>query len=298
VGFDQPEQRMGSVILVRDSLEKARESRSKLEPGVTCVAFFHERRPSGFDALVDRFHDSLRSQLSYWLKHDWVRLTPPSQIHCSLIGLEAHATRAGLFNRNMFEIQNGARGRPMDLEGFCAYLRQLDLPIPLRFGGFAPEARNLFDARPPFERSFTIRPDGLLVAVGWPISGGVIEPKLFDFRKGAEAFQILHKYHRQETDCDNDAFCVLGSITLRPWSDERTSANRREQFLVALSEAQEKIRGALQSTSFGVVLSREHCSIVKYRSADLADVDESDVLSLNAITAERLRALYRSERRT
>ena len=47
---------------------------------------------------------------------------------------------------------------------------------------------------PHCERSFTIRQDGLIVAIGWPITGGVIRPALLDFRKGAELFHIIHKY--------------------------------------------------------------------------------------------------------
>ena len=70
----------------------------------------------------------------------------------------------------------------MDLEGFSGYLRRLEFPIPLRFGGFSPAATNPYDSRSPFERSFTIRPDGLIVAIGWPLFDGVIQPTLFNFR--------------------------------------------------------------------------------------------------------------------
>jgi hypothetical protein len=188
--------------------------------------------------------------------------------------------------------RDGRETRPIDLDGLCRYLQRFEFPIPLRFGGFSPEAKNPYDARPPFERSFAIRPDGLIVVIGWPLLDGVIRPTLFDFRKGAERFQIVHKYHLDETDRDNDAFFVLGTVTSRPWNDHDRTGSQFEEFVDALSETQRHIRECLQSATFEVPLGQEHCSIVKYQTADLAGVEQTDILGVTAVTANRLRALY------
>jgi hypothetical protein len=283
---------MGRVILERDSLEQTRERRSAVQEGVTCVAFFQKRRPVAFDALIDWFWSSVHARLCEWLKHDWVRLTPREQIHATLIGIEARAFGGELFQKNMLARRKGREARPIDLDGFSGYLQRLELPIPLRFGGFSPKTINPYDTRPPFERSFTIRPDGLIVVIGWPHSDGAIRPALFDFRKRAEGFQIVHKYHLDETDCDNDAFFVLGSVTPKPWNEQDQSRSRFDAFLGALSEAQQQIRESLGAATFDVPLTQEHCSIVKYYTADLAGVQETAVLGLKAVTADRLRALF------
>jgi hypothetical protein len=245
------------------------------------------------DALVHWFQGFLRLRLAEWLKQDWVRLTPVEQVHATLIGMEATLDHGELLNKNLLKASRG-RGepRPMELGGFARYLHRVGFPIRLRFGGFAPDAVNPYDARPPFERSFTIRPDGLIVAIGWPMRNEVIQPALVDLRKGAEDFQIVHKYHESETDRDNDAFLVLGAVTPMPWEGEGKPWPGFEGFLAALSETQEGIRESLPSAALEVAMSREHCTIVRYRSADLAGVPERDILPLEAVTAEGLQRLY------
>jgi len=257
------------------------------------VAFFRDQRPWVLNALVDWFQGSLRSRLSEWLRQDWVRLAPIGQIHATLIGMEARFDHGELINKNLDEIKTGVAARPMDLAGFSGYLRRMAFPIRLQFGGFSPCAANPYDARPPFERSFTIRPDGLIITVGWPVLNGVIQPALVDFRKGAEGFQIVHKYHGRETDRDNDAFLVLGAITTMPWESEHKPRKGFEDFLGALSETQREIRESLGTASVEIALSDEHCSVVRYRSADLAGVPERDIVTLRDATAESLRRLYR-----
>jgi hypothetical protein len=256
------------------------------------VAFFQGRRPRGFDALIGWFQDSVGNRCDEWLKRDWLRLAPVGQIHATLIGMEAQFAGGDLINNNWRAATIGVQAEPMDLDGFAAYLHQMESPIRLRFGGFSREAVNPFDARMPFERSFTVRPDGLIVAVGWPWAGGVIRPALVDFRKGAEKFNIIHKYHMNRIDHDNDAFLVLGAVTPMPWDDQAKLRSGHEGFIAALSEVQGEIRELLQAAPLEVELLREHCCVVRYRSMDLAGVSERDVLPFSAVTAGRLRELY------
>jgi hypothetical protein len=280
-------------MLDRVSVNQTWADRSKVDPGVTCVAFFHERRPREFDALIDRLQDSLRRRLARWLlRSEAVRLAPGDRIHATLIGMEASREHGELINTNWRRSRTGAESRPMDLDGFAGYLRRVGFPIRLRFGGFAPADANPYDPRPPFERSFAIRRDGLIVAVGWPIRDGVIRPALLDFRKGAEPFNIVHKYHMKETDRDNDAFLVLGALTPMPWEDRGGPRDGTGRLVAALEAVQEEIRESLRDAPMELDLERAHCVVVRYRTADLAAVPERDILPWDAVTAEALRRLY------
>ena len=288
---------MDKVLLDHDRLVKSLENRSRVDPGVTCVAFFDKRRPWLFDALISWFHEALSSQLSDWLRKAWVTLAPTGQIHVTLIGMEASLDRDEFINKNLKAIKTGVEtsSMAMDLAGFSRYLQMMETPIPLRFGGFSPDAINPYDARRPSERSFTIRPDGLMVAIGWPAANDIIQPALIDFRKGAERFRIVHKYHVKETDWDSDAFLVVGAVTSKPWDSKGKPRKGYEGFIASLSETQRQLRESLQTAPCEVALRKKHCCVVRYQSADLAGVQEHDVVPLEAVTAERLESLYRAE---
>jgi hypothetical protein len=285
------------VVLDWNCVVKSLGNRSRVDPGVTFVALFNKRRPWVFDALINWLREALRSQLSEWLRKDWITLASASQIHVTLIGMEASFDRGELINKNLKELKKRAKTRPMamDLAGFSRYLQLMEIPIRLRFGGFSPDSINPYDSRPPFERSFAIRSDGLIIAIGWPVLNDVIQPALVDFRKGAERFQVVHKYHVKDTDCDNDAFFVIGAVTAKPWDNEGKPRNGYEDFIASLSETQRQIRESLQTAALEVALSKEHCCVVRYPSADLAGAQEQDILPLEAVTAERLQGLYHRE---
>jgi hypothetical protein len=279
-------------VLDQVSVAKAWEGRSRVNPAVTCVAFFHERRPRVVDDLIDRLQDSLRCRLSQWLEWDWIRLAPASQVHATLIGMEASLEHGGLVNTNGRRSRPGAELRPMDLDGFVESIRLMEWPIRLRFGGFSPADANPYDQRPPFERSFTIRQDGLMVAIGWPVAHSIIRPALLDFRKDAERFHIIHKYHAKASDRDNDAFLVLGTVTSLPWAGPGQPREGYDRFLAALAGAQEEVRETLRTTPMEFEMGPEHCCFVRYHTADLAAVPEPEILPWNDITAETLRGLY------
>ena len=98
---------MGEVTLDWSRVVKSLGNRSRVDPGVTCVALFKTRRPWVFDALIDWFHEVLRLQLSEWLRKGWVKLASADQIHITLIGMEASFDRGELVNKNLKEIMNG-----------------------------------------------------------------------------------------------------------------------------------------------------------------------------------------------
>lgn len=161
------------------------------------------------------------------------------QIHATIIGLERY--RAPAYNANFLK----HRGRlvEMDFAGFLAYLRACSqIPFKVQLGGFA----NLdypFTSRGtrPYERSFSIQ-DDKVVLMGWPVHrehspgpiprqpaggppDGRVYPATLDIiRRAAQAFGVLHSYHRAVNDVDNDLFCRIGVIETKALTTARKSA--------------------------------------------------------------------------
>lgn len=102
----------------------------------------------------------------------------------------------------------------MNLAGLIHRLKiELQFPIKIRMGGFSLDIDYGFTSQEqhPMKRSFSIQTDKV-VSIGWPIQNDEVIPRLASLRKSFEQFNILHKWHQQPDDKDNDFYFVLGLL--------------------------------------------------------------------------------------
>jgi hypothetical protein len=167
------------------------------------------------------------------------------QIHATIVGLGSESETP---RRNANFAKYRDREVPMDIDGFLAYLRGCGhIPFAVQLGGFADRHYPFTsrDARP-YDRSFSIQGDKV-VLMGWPLRGQPLEaepvtpaawaqeariypPTLDTIRHAAQAFGILHGYHRTMTDTDNDLFFRIGLIdsTLNAATQRTAEVHLRE----------------------------------------------------------------------
>src|SRR4029077_17532962 len=127
------------------------------------------------------------------------------------------------YNLNLARFRD--RLEQIDLPGFLNSLRASPcFPICVQFGGFA-DRDYPFTSRElrPFDRSFSLQGTRAVV-IGWPLRGkpslsansvsqysAVQEARLYptfidDVRRFALNFNILHQYHREVNEIDNDLY--------------------------------------------------------------------------------------------
>jgi hypothetical protein len=115
-------------------------------------------------------------------------------------------------------------------ELFEFILGSLDFPFDAQFGGFEDRDYS-FQSRGarPYHRSFSLQ-DRTAVMIGWPLRRGregARPPRassslrrgaraypmiLDDLRRSAQRFNVLHRWHRESTDVDNDLYLRLGIL--------------------------------------------------------------------------------------
>jgi hypothetical protein len=138
----------------------------------------------------------------------------PRQVHGTLVSLERTPENANL---NFAQLRNCIK--PMDFEGLLSYLRTSQaIPFQIQVGGFDDHDYPFISkGKKPYERSFAIQ-DNKVVLIGWPASTPsspgaapfVYPNTLDDIRKAAQAFNVLHTYHRNPADMDNDFYFRIG----------------------------------------------------------------------------------------
>jgi hypothetical protein len=200
---------------------------------ITVVALYGEKR-GDFAALVTRCQRLVRSVLGVGFQpYD------PSQIHATIFGLERKMPSA--FGNANFSRYRG-RDLVMNLEGILDYLRRCShFPLQVQVGGFGKRDYPFVSRQAcPYERSFSIQGDKV-VMMGWPIRGKpfprppgtpsalVQEAKLYPLtldviRHAAQAYGVLHAYHRGLTDLDNDLFFRIGLVIDPPSLSEQVRA--------------------------------------------------------------------------
>ena len=143
---------------------------------------------------------------------------PLAQVHATVLGLE-RVPGPGLHNRNLHELRGGAQAmRLPELFGFI--LDSGDLPFDVQLGGF--EDRDYpFRSRGarPYHRSFSIQ-GRTAVVIGWPVRAARDRRPptrhwpliLHELRRSAQRFNVLHRWHREPSDVDNDLYLRLGLL--------------------------------------------------------------------------------------
>ena len=287
---------------VRESYD-GRRARAPDELRVTLVAFLGASRPEEFHELVRELLALLGKPLGEWIERDWVKPVDERIAHATFIGLEAYAEGGKLVNVNLLERLKGSVPRddvpPMDLEEIVRLCRRLPLPMRLRFGGYDNEGTeaNAYDDRAaecqPYARSFSIKKNGQMVAIGWPVHhrrDSVLVPTLVGLRHAFERSAVVHKYHRRPMASDNDLFFLLAEVAPKPW-EEGTPAERT-RFRADLAVAQQKIREYMAAQAHRVTLNVDegHLQVVKYLTPDLAG--DIKVYPLDQVDEDLLRTLY------
>ena len=190
---------------------------------VTAVALYGQK-PSGLRDLINEYQDLIETETK---TQSGLSFKPYDldQVHATVVGLE-RCIGSALLNLNFMKW----RGRPqqMNFEGLLTYFRSCaPLPFEVQIGGFQ-NREYPFTSRgqKPYERSFSVQGDKAVV-MGWPLCGDpaaslpvsasawVVEsrryPTVLDaLRRHCQHFGILHGYHRQFTDFDNDFYFRIG----------------------------------------------------------------------------------------
>jgi len=160
------------------------------------------------------------------------------QIHATIIGFERH--QAPAYNANFSKYRT--RDVAMDFTGLLAYLRGCgQIPFEVQLGGFAHRDYPFTSRKTtPYERSFSVQGDKVVV-MGWPVRGEpfsvppvtptaatqearIYPPTLEIVRHAMQGFGVLHGYHREVTDVDNDLFFRIGLIDEKATTPALTTA--------------------------------------------------------------------------
>ena len=203
---------------------------------LTLVSFYGDK-PRDFAGLIARCQQLVAKTVgSAFIPYD-VR-----QVHATIIGLERH--HAPAYNANFFK--HRGRNVPMDFSGFLTRLRESGrIPFEVQLGGFANRDYPFTSRdKTPFERSFSVQEDEVVV-MGWPVQVTPPDtpaatpatrtkvtrsypPTLDGLRRAAQNYGILHRYHRAETDADNDLFFRIGLIDAKAVAPEAIDALEKQ----------------------------------------------------------------------
>ena len=297
---------MEGIALDENKVRESNDGRRAPDPNelrVTLVAFLGTHGPQEFNELVRNLLALLGELLGKWIERDWVKPVDERIAHATFIGLEAYAEGGKLLNVNLLERLKGSVPRddvpPMDLGEIVRLCRRLPLPMRVRFGGFDGPGTHVnpyagrAPERQPYARSFSIKKNGQMVAIGWPVHhrrDSVLVPTLVGLRHAFERSAVVHKYHRRPMASDNDLFFLLAEVTPKPW-EEGTPAERT-RFRADLAVAQQKIRDYMAAEAHRVTLNVDegHLQVVKYLTPDLAG--DIKVYPLDEVDEDLLRTLY------
>jgi hypothetical protein len=247
---------------------------------VTLVAFYGPKR-SPLEHLLRTWQDWLVRAVRQIGAETVFRPYPQAQVHATVLGLE-RLPEPALYNRNMLDFRGELRAmRLPELFGFI--LEFPHLPFDAQFGGFA-DGDYPFRSRGarPFHRSFSIQ-GKTAVVIGWPVQstrGGGPSTRnwpltLEELRRGAQRFNVLHRWHRESSDVDNDLYLRLGLL------DGELADSQRE---LVEREMRRALSAAPPST---VRIGPSDLAVVAYPDGEeTLPVDRSEVVRL---TDPRLR---------
>ena len=175
-------------------------------------------KPLGLNNLIAEFQSRLSAILDIKFRPYDVQ-----QIHGTIVGLE----RTGKSNLNFAKFRN--HFDHMDFDGVLTSLKTEVVPLQIQLGGFTNQDYPFTSrGKRPYERSFVIQNENV-VLIGWPIRGQPLvvpskEPiglgeesrsypnSLDNLRRSLQRYNILHSYHREPGDVDNDYYFRIGVI--------------------------------------------------------------------------------------
>jgi len=142
---------------------------------------------------------------------DAFRPYSPEQVHATLIAL--NGVREGGAVVNEYLLAHAGVRREMDLPRVMDILaRRFAVPLRVRIGGFRPGQAAPFTSRGQHlaERTFSVQGEAF-VLVGWPADSLAGDGRPLDeLRRAMNAAGVLHRYHAQPADVDNDLHLVVG----------------------------------------------------------------------------------------
>jgi hypothetical protein len=246
----------------------------------TLVAFYGQKR-GPLRHRLRAWQDRLARAVRQIGAETVFRPYPLAQVHATVLGLE-RLQQSALYNRNMLDFRGELRAmRLPELFGFI--LESGHLPFDVQFGGFA-DRDYPFRSRGerPFHRSFSIQ-GKTAVVIGWPARaarhGRSSAPDwplvLDDLRRGAQEFNVLHRWHREPSDVDNDLYLRLGFL------DGELANSQREL-------VEQEMRRALSGSPPAILrIGPSDLAVVAYPDGEeTLPVDRSEVVRL---TDPRLR---------
>jgi hypothetical protein len=184
------------------------------------LVMFYGIKPPHFSMLI--------AECQEWVHHILGDIFHPygmDQVHATLVSLEeVH----GFSELNLnFERYRGQHQR-MDFHGLLDFIRtESSFPFQIQIGGFRDQDYPFVSQEQrPYKRSFSVIGDKVVV-IGWPIRREALElyetntPRsgqeeygypntLEEIRRSLQRFNVLHTYHRADTDIDNDFYFRIG----------------------------------------------------------------------------------------
>lgn len=170
----------------------------------TTLVSHYGKKPKALESYLKQCQQYLVAGLSTAFKPYAIE-----QIHATIIGLEGCRRADQIENINFRQLRQEVRC--VDPAELLSFLRSSSMPVfDVRIGGYAvaQDYGFLSQGKHPHVRSFSIL--GVIpVAMGWPADGSNV---LDGLRRSFGQIDILHKWHKTESDIDNDFYFVLGRI--------------------------------------------------------------------------------------
>lgn len=280
------------------------------EINVTMVAFHQREKPKPLKKLVgevvETINSNLRSTSGTALDEYSI-----SQIHATIVGMEADMQFGRLFSR-WFRKNNNGELRTIDAKRFQeivkTFIQDGEL-FTIRFGGFRPahctcdpdasavdswrcrssDAEFHSCDRSPYEGSFYGFSPGPAILTGWPVrsarDGETFTHRLYEFRRAVEEAGFLDKHHGMiKSHWKNDDFFLrLGTLP----------SNIPNESLRLMKNAVRKCLSERESVTIDVTV--DDVTIVLYDDTSLAETHVKASVPLASFLDDhaRIEGLYR-----
>ena len=244
---------------------------------ISLVAFYGAKPPQ-LVALIQKLRNHLIQSKSLR------KFTPYKieQVHGTIIGCEGFKTETGIVSKWFHQCRQP--NLAIDLVGTLDYLHhKLDLPLTIRFGGYARRVDYNFASRDrhPYFRSFQLQPKNsaiVPVLIGWTWNDGVLST-ISQLRQDLEKFNLLHKYHADPDVVDNDFYLRLGTIDAELPFEERKAIATEIRHLLEVS------------TPWYIPLNLSDLAFARYQERSLTPAT-TEIIPLSEITVSQIEGWY------